>query len=262
MLNFHYKERYNIYDLREIVKILRSPGGCPWDTEQTHESIRRNILEEAYEVAEAIDDKNTEHLCEELGDVLLHVLFHSRIEEESGGFDFDDVANAVCKKLIFRHPHVFGDVAVKDSDEVLKNWDEIKRVEKEHQTVTDTLNSVARSLPALWRAEKIQSKASKIGFDWPDIDGALNKLEEEIGELRQAVKDGKNAPEELGDVLFSAVNVARFLETDPEEALGASCEKFLSRFSYIEQEALKSGRELSKMSLEEMDELYNRSKSL
>lgn len=262
MLNFHYKDRYNINDLREIVKVLRSPGGCPWDAEQTHESIRRNILEEAYEVTEAIDNKQPENLCEELGDVLLHVMFHSRIEEEAGGFDFDDVADAVCKKLIFRHPHVFGDVAVKDSDEVIKNWDEIKRVEKEHQTVTDTLRSVARSLPALWRAEKVQSKASKTGFDWTDIAGALDKLEEEIGELRQAVKAGSGAVLELGDVLFSAVNVARFLNIDPEEALGGSCDKFISRFSYMEQEASNLGRELSKMSLEEMDELYNRSKSL
>ncbi len=261
MVNFQYKDQYDLNDLRKIVEVLRAPGGCPWDAEQTHESIRRNLLEEAYEVAEAIDEGSSEHLKEELGDLLLQVLFHACMEEEKGSFDINAVADGICKKLIYRHPHVFGDVTVKDSAEVLTNWDELKRKEKEQQTVTSVLDSVARSLPALWRAEKIQSKAAKVGFDWPDVSGALQKLEEEVGELREAVENSSNYAEELGDVLFSAVNTARFLKVDPEEALGNTCDKFIGRFSYVEKAAAEEGRDLADMSLEEMDKLYERAKT-
>ena len=159
MVDFQYKDSYDVNDLVEIVRILRSPGGCPWDAEQTHESIRRDFLEETYEVAEAIDEGSTEHLKEELGDVLLQVALHTRMEEEQGNFNLNDVADGVCKKLIYRHPHVFGDVSVSGTGEVLTNWDALKRKEKHQATHTDALNSVARSLPALWRAEKVQKKA-------------------------------------------------------------------------------------------------------
>ena len=240
--------------------LLRRPGGCPWDREQTHESIRRNFIEEAYEAVEAIDEKSPAHLQEELGDVLLQVVFHAQMEREQGGFSLDDVADGVCKKLILRHPHVFGDVRVADSAQVLTNWDAIKRVEKDQKTVTDSLNAVARSLPALWRAEKVQKKAAKAGFDWPDISGALDKLEEELAELRQALQSGEGVEDELGDVLFSAVNAARFAGVDPEQALTGSTDKFIRRFSGLEQAALTAGRKLEDMTLDEMEDLYQNEK--
>ena len=187
MVDFQYKNSYGVRDLVEIVRILRQPGGCPWDREQDHHSIRRNLLEEAYEAAEAIDEDAPEHLREELGDVLLQVVFHARMEQEAGRFDLDAVADGICKKLIYRHPHVFGDVAVSGSGEVLQNWEELKRKEKHQETAADSVDSVARSLPGLWRAEKIQKKARKAGFDWPDVSGALDKLSEEVEELRTAV---------------------------------------------------------------------------
>lgn len=262
MVNFEYKEKYDLGDFQRIIEILRAPGGCPWDAEQTHESIRRNLLEEAYEVCEAIDEKNPDHLKEELGDLLMQVIFHSCMEEEAGGFNLDDVADAAVKKLIFRHPHVFGEVAVSGSDEVLKNWDELKRSEKSQSTVTETMTDVAESLPALWRAEKIQKKAKKVGFDWNDVSGAEDKLAEELSELKAAISGGDSdcIEEELGDLLFSAVNVSRFAGVDPEQALHKSCEKFIRRFSLVEQTAREQGRELSSMTLEEMESEYQRAK--
>ena len=178
MVDFQYKDSYGVKDLEEIVRLLRAPGGCPWDAEQTHQSIRRNFL--AYEAVEAIDEGSPEHLKEELGDVLLQVVFHALMEQEAGRFDLDAVADGICKKLIFRHPHVFGEVSVSGTGEVLSNWEELKRKEKGQATNTDALEAVARSLPALWRAEKVQKKAKKAGFDWPDVSGALDKLSEEL----------------------------------------------------------------------------------
>ncbi|MCL2221762.1 MAG: nucleoside triphosphate pyrophosphohydrolase [Oscillospiraceae bacterium] len=264
MVNFVSKSSYNVSDLVNLMKVLRSPEGCPWDREQTHESIRRNMLEEAYEVAEAIDEKNDSLLLEELGDILMQVVFHADIAESSGRFDFDEIADATCKKLIRRHPHVFGDVRVKDGGESLLVWDDIKRQEKNHETTTDAMNSVAQSLPALWRAEKIQAKAAKVGFDWPDFSGALSSLRSEVQELDEAIASDNNAAadkesyieEELGDILFSAVNVARFFGIDPEHALSSATHKFISRFHCIEQMAKKACRELSDMTLDEMEELY------
>ena len=206
MVDFEYKQHYTVKDLEEIVRILRAPGGCPWDAEQTHESIRRNFLEEAYEAVEAIDEGSAEHLREELGDVLLQIVLHARMEEEQGRFDLNGVADGICRKLIYRHPHVFGEVKVSGTGEVLSNWEDLKRKEKGQETNTDALSAVARSLPALWRAEKVQKKAKKAGFDWPDVSGALDKLFEEIEELKTAVAEGANVEEELGDLLFSAVN--------------------------------------------------------
>ena len=260
MVDFQYKDFYGVQDLVEIVRILRQPGGCPWDAEQTHASIRRNFLEEAYEAVEAIDEGSAAHLQEELGDVLLQVVFHARMEEEAGNFDLDAVADGVCKKLIYRHPHVFGETAVSGSQEVLRNWEELKRKEKGQATHTDALSAVARSLPALWRAEKVQKKAKKAGFDWPDTSGAMDKLSEELGELKEAMAQGTNVEEELGDLLFAAVNVARFLDADPEEALNAATEKFISRFAKVEQMALQEGKDMGEMPLEELDKLWERAK--
>ena len=260
MIDFESKSAYDISDMRRLISVLRGPGGCPWDAEQTHESIRRNFLEEAYESVEAIDEKDSEHLCEELGDVLMQVMFHASLEEDAGRFDLDDVADMTCKKLILRHPHVFGDVTVSGSDEVLKNWDEIKRVERSQKTVTETMESVAKSLPSLWRAEKLQKKAAKVGFDWGNADGAMDKLCEELTELSDAVIDETNIEEELGDLLFSAVNVARHTGVDPEEALHRACDKFTARFSRMERMALEAGQALSEMTLSEMDRLYDKAK--
>ncbi len=257
MVDFKQKDSYTVTDLEEIVRLLRAPGGCPWDREQTHESIRRNFIEEAYEVAEAIDEGSADHLREELGDVLLQVLFHTRIEEEAGVFSLNDVADTVSKKLIFRHPHVFGDVEVGGSDEVLVNWEELKRREKGQATHADALDSVARSLPAMWRAEKIQAKARKAGFDWPSVEGAMDKLEEELHELHTAIREGSNTQEELGDLLFAAVNVARFLALDPEEALHQASDKFTQRFGKVEEAAAAQGRAMGEMSLAQLDELWD-----
>jgi tetrapyrrole methylase family protein/MazG family protein len=260
MVNFENKDRYDVGDLRKLVSVLRGPGGCPWDAEQTHESIRRNFLEEAYEAVEAIDEKDPVHLCEELGDVLMQVMFHSDIEADTGRFDLNDVADMSVKKLISRHPHVFGDVAVSGSDDVLQNWDVLKRIEKNHATVADSLEGVARSLPGLWRAEKIQKKAAKVGFEWPDVYGAADKLREELDELLDAIKTGGNTQDELGDILFSAVNIGRYLNIDPEDALSGSCDKFVLRFRHLESAALKQGRKLEDMTLAEMDALYEAAK--
>lgn len=260
MIDFVRKESYDLNDLEQVVSILRAPGGCPWDAEQTHGSIRRNMIEEACEAAEAIDEQSPEHLKEELGDVLLQVFLHSEMEKEEGRFTVHDVADGICKKLIFRHPHVFGDVKVQDSAEVLVNWDALKRQEKDQETYTDTLTAVAKSLPALWRAEKVQKKAKKAGFDWPSRDGALDKLSEELSELKEAIAQNTNIEEELGDLLFSVVNVSRFLKTDPEEALNAATAKFISRFAKVEQMALKEGKDMAQMPLEELDKLWEQAK--
>ena len=260
MVDFLLKNKYNLADLVKIVKVLRGPGGCQWDAEQTHQSIRRNFLEEAYEVAEAIDQNSVEHLQEELGDVLLQVVFHTSMEEELGHFDLDQVADGVCKKLIFRHPHVFGDVTVHSTGEILSNWEELKRREKGQATQADAVDAVARSLPALWRAEKVQKKAAKVGFDWPDVSGAVDKLSEELEEVKAAIDGQGNPAEELGDLLFAAVNVARFIHTDPEDALQAACDKFAARFRRVEEAVAEKGRTMEEMSLEELDEIWNQVK--
>ena len=260
MVDFQYKDSYGVKDLEEIVRLLRAPGGCPWDAEQTHQSIRRNFLEEAYKAVEAIDEGSPEHLKEELGDVLLQVVFHALMEQEAGRFDLDAVADGICKKLIFRHPHVFGEVSVSGTGEVLSNWEELKRKEKGQATNTDALEAVARSLPALWRAEKVQKKAKKAGFDWPDVSGALDKLSEELEELKTAVAEGTNVEEELGDLLFSAVNVSRFVKVDTEEALNRATDKFIGRFRKVEEEAARQGRALEGMSLAELDKLWEHAK--
>ena len=391
MINSECRSHYDFDDLQQILRILRSENGCPWDRAQTHESNRRNFLEEAYEAAEAFDRDDPAMMCEELGDVLMQVVFHADIEKDCGRFTMDDVIDGVVKKLIFRHPHVFGDAHEDSAESVLVSWDALKRQEKGQVSTTDALNSVARSLPGLWRAEKLQSKAAKagfdwpdvggaldkldeevaelrravedksnvreelgdvlmqvvfhadierdrnrftmddvidgvvkklvfrhphvfgdahedsaesvlvswealkrqekgqasttealdsvarslpglwraeklqskaakVGFDWPDVNGALDKLDEEVAELRQAVEEKSNVFEELGDVLFAAVKVARFMNIDPEDAINATCEKFIHRFSAVEQGAQKQGRAIGDMTLNELMGLWNEAK--
>ena len=253
MVDFHCKERYDYADLLQIMKVLRAPGGCPWDGEQTHESIRRDFLEETCEAVEAIDRADMTGLCEELGDVLLQVVFHAQIETEKGGFTMDDVVNGICQKLVYRHPHVFGKTQVSGSDEVLVNWDALKRKEKGQVTAADAVDAVARTLPGLWRAEKIQSKAAKAGFVWPDVRG---KLAEEVEELWEASSSGvpADAPhgvrEEVGNVLFMAVQAARAHGVDPEDALHRACDKFAVRFRRTEELAGGAMKELSPEELE------------
>ena len=262
MVKWTERPSCDVQDLIEIVRILRHPGGCPWDQEQTHQSIRRNFIEEACEVAEAIDEGDPEHLQEELGDVLLQVVFHTSIEEDAGRFCLDDVADGVCKKLIYRHPHVFGDVTVGSTGEVLSNWEELKKKEKHQETHADAVDAVARTLPALWRAEKIKKKASRAGFDWPDVSGALDKLSEELDELKAAALKGEGDPaEELGDLLLAAVSVARFLETDPEDALHRACNKFSARFRKTEELAEERGLELSELTDREQTALWKAAKA-
>ncbi len=260
MINFVRKPQYGYEDLLEIIRLLRSEDGCPWDKAQTHQSIRRGLLEEAYEAAEAIDNDDPVLLKEELGDVLMQVVFHADIESDAGRFTIDDVCDGVVKKLLFRHPHVFGSECEDSPESVLVSWDKLKRQEKGQKTVADSMDSVARSLPGLWRAEKLQNKAASAGFEWPDVQGALDKLEEEVGELRRAVEEGGDVPEELGDVLFAAVKVGRFCACDPEDAVNGTCEKFIRRFRAVENGAAAQGREVSQLSLEEMTALWNEAK--
>lgn len=263
MVDFKQKEKYDINDLFEIMRYLRAPGGCPWDAEQTHESIRKNLIEETYEVVEAIDKKDSGMLLEELGDLLMQVVFHAQMEDEKGVFNFDDVADGVCKKLIERHPHVFGEVEVSGVDDVLDNWDAIKRRKKGQKKGSEPMLSVPRELPALMRAAKIQQKASAVGFDWPDVSGAYGKIIEETQELRKAVESGvqDDVIEELGDLLFSVVNVSRFLKCDAEEALTAASDKFINRFIRVEQLAKENGVDMEKASLEKLDKLWDIAKT-
>lgn len=258
-MNFTEKPKYTFEDLLEIVKILRAPGGCPWDREQTHKSIRSNFIEETYEAIEAIDTDNTDLLKEELGDVLLQVALHSQMESEQGHFDINDVCDGVCKKLIVRHPHVFGNVNADTTEQVLKNWDAIKMQTKSQKTQTQAMESVSKALPSLMRSAKIQQKAAKSGFDWKDADGAFEKLNEECGELKAAIESGdvENQREELGDVLFSAVNVARLLGIDSEHALYDACDKFTNRFAGVEALANERGIDMKTASLDELNSLWD-----
>lgn len=228
MIDFQYKSHYDVVDFRRLIHLLRQKDGCPWDSVQTHHSIRNNFLEETYEVCEAIDTEDTALLREELGDVLMQVIFHASIEEDAGHFNLDDVADAACRKLIFRHPALFG-------KEGGQSWEELKHREKGSSTRTEALDAVARSLPSTWRARKIQKRAADTGFDWPDAVGPLAKVDEEAQELHQAVAEQSNVEEELGDLLFAVVNAARHLGIDPEQALNRASDKFISRFARMER---------------------------
>ena len=253
--------------LKEIIAILRVE--CPWDKKQTHETLRACMIEEAYEVVEAININNDENLEEELGDVILQVVFHSNLAEENGKFDLTDVINKECEKMIRRHPHVFLDKNVNNGinsiDKVLEKWENIKAAEKKETNQTSRMDSVPKALPALTRAAKVQKRAAEVGFDWDDISGALNKIKEETDEVIEASREAQDAEhiaEELGDLLFSVVNASRFLKVDPEDALNSATRKFIRRFAYVEEQSLACGKPLEDMSLEEMDKLWDEAKRL
>ncbi|AVQ46262.1 nucleoside triphosphate pyrophosphohydrolase [Clostridium botulinum] len=254
---------YDFVDLLDIMDKLRGEDGCPWDKEQTHTSLKKYLIEESYEVIEAIDNKDVDMLIEELGDVLLQVVFHSQIGKEDGFFEIKDVIQSICDKMINRHPHVFSDLEINNSNEVLENWDKIKSMEQGNETYTDSIRHIAKTLPALMRADKVQKKAAKVGFDWENIEDAMKKIIEEYKEIEDVYKSKNKVKilEEIGDLLFSVVNVARFLDIDPENALNYSIDKFINRFQYIEDEAIAMGRNLDNMSLEEMDELWKEAKN-
>ncbi|MBQ3094712.1 MAG: nucleoside triphosphate pyrophosphohydrolase [Clostridia bacterium] len=258
-MDFEQKPRYTMDDLVRIMKALRAPDGCPWDREQDHRSIRTSLIEETYEALEAIDNDDDAALCEELGDVLLQVVFHAEMASEREVFAFDDVVDGICKKLIVRHPHVFGDVKADDAQAVLRNWDAIKRKTKGDADQSTLLRNLPRALPALMRAAKVQDRASRVGFDWPTVDGALEALDSETAELKEAIVGGETAhiEEELGDVLFSAVNVSRFVKVDAEQAVTAATDKFIRRFQKVEALAKERGMDMNTASLEELDALWD-----
>lgn len=251
---------YTFDDLKDIMVKLRSENGCPWDREQTHASIKNCLIEEAYETAEAIDSQRDEKIYDELGDVLLQVVFHAQIASEENRFTIDDITNAICEKMIRRHPHVFSDGDAKNSAEVLEKWEEIKKVEKGEGSHADNLKSVSSYLPSLTYAAKVQKKAAKVGFDWDSWQEPLKKVLEEAEEVREAIENGTNIEEELGDLLFSVVNVSRFAGVDSEEALKKATSKFIKRFEGVESAANGMGMRLEDMTLEEMDKLWEKMK--
>jgi tetrapyrrole methylase family protein/MazG family protein len=249
--------------LREIIKTLRSPEGCPWDREQTHKSLKKYLIEETYEVLEAIDEEDQEALCEELGDVLLQIMLHSQIAEDEGDFTVTDVIEAIGEKMVRRHPHVFKSSAVESVEEVLTNWQEIKKQEKEEKgkpVSTSILSDIPKPLPALMKAVKLQKKAAQVGFDWKKVEEIYDKVEEEIGEMKEAT--GEEKINEIGDVLFAVVNVARFLKIDPEEALSRTNLKFKERFEYIEQQLNDTNKTFQDTTIEEMEQWWQQSKKI
>ncbi len=252
----------DVQPLVDVIRTLREPGGCPWDIEQTHKSIRSNFIEEVYEYIEAVDNEDIAGMREELGDVLMQVVFHARMAEEAGNFDLQEVIDEVVDKLIRRHPHVFGDTEVSGSAEVLVNWDAIKKQEKTERK--SALDGIAQGLPALLRAYKIQSKAAKVGFDWQDIEPVWAKVQEELGEFQEALASGDKvaAEKELGDVLFAIVNYARHNKIEPEVALEGTNNRFTSRFLYVEDQVHNSGKNWQDFTLDELDEFWNEAKKL
>jgi tetrapyrrole methylase family protein/MazG family protein len=248
--------------LVDIVVRLRGPGGCPWDIEQSPASLRGDLIEETYECIEAIDEKDPEHIGEELGDLFLLVTMLSYMHQQEGAFSIAGALNAVSDKIIRRHPHVFGDVQVKDSAEVLKNWARIK-VEQEGRKPKDSLlDEVSRGLPPLDRAWKLQKKAAKAGFDWPDLAGVFEKFREELDEAEEAIRSGggERIEEELGDLLFSAVNLCRHVKVEPSVALGRTNAKFTRRFQYVEKKMRETGAEMNRQNLALMDGFWNEAK--
>ncbi len=256
------KNEYNFYDLVNIMKCLRAPDGCPWDREQNHQSIRRDLLEETYELIEGIDKDDAEMIREELGDVLLQVVFHSEIAESEGRFGINEVCSDVCRKLIVRHPHVFGDVKVSGSENVLANWDAIKRDTKQQKSDTEVLRSISPAMPSLMRAEKLGKKARKFGFDFDDSAEAMEKVFEEVGEVNEAITNGQTdcIEEEFGDLLLAVVNAARLAGVDPEQALYNANEKFLNRFERVEKLCVASGKSVTEASREEKERFWSEAK--
>lgn len=246
---------------KDIIKTLRGPNGCQWDKEQDFDSIKPYLLEETYEVIEAIMDRNYNELKEELGDLLCQVVFLSQLADEENHFELKDVVKGISEKMINRHPHVFGDLDTKDTQQILKNWEKIKSEEKKERK--SKLDGIPKTLPALARAFKTQEKAARVGFDWPDIKGPIEKLEEEVNEFKMACENNDKKEileEEMGDILFSMVNITRFLSIDPESALQRSISKFITRFQFIEAELKKDDKKIEESTLEEMDTLWQKAK--
>ena len=252
-------------ELVEVMARLRAPNGCPWDREQTHATLKPYLIEETYEALEAIDIGDDDELCKELGDVLLQVVFHAQIATEENRFGIEEVARAIVDKLIRRHPHVFADVDVDGSEQVLQNWEQIKKQERQEQgeATPSLLDGIPKQLPALMRAQRMQARVSRQGFDWDQIAGPLDKVEEEFAELRQAWTSGETPAieDEFGDLLFALVNTGRFLNVDPEQALRQSTEKFERRFRALEEAVRTSGREISALSLQELDTIWDEIKA-
>lgn len=255
--------KFTIDDLRNILIKLRSENGCPWDKVQTHESIKRSMIEETYEAIEALDNNDDKMFANELGDMLMQIVFHARIAEERGAFDFDDVLREVCTKLIDRHTHVFGNDITQNSEEALSIWEKNKKAEKGLKTYSDALCDVPNNFPALIRAEKVQKKAKNAGFDWDSADGAINKVYEELDEIKEAMKNGLQTEidEEFGDFLFAAVNMGRFLNSDAELSLTNATNKFIKRFIEMEKLAVSENKDLAELSLDELDGLWERIKN-
>lgn len=252
----------DFYDFMNIIETLRGENGCPWDREQTHESIKNNLLEEAYEVVEAIDEDDIDSLIEELGDVLLHVVFHATIGKEDGYFNMNDIIESISKKMIYRHPHVFADECKETSEQVVDSWEELKKKEKEYNTISEEIEGIAKTLPALTKAHKVQKKVSKVGFDFEDINEAATKVEEELNEVLDVYKSNNREKiiNEVGDLIFACVNISRMLSVDEEEALNTSTKKFVKRFSFIEKNILDSGKDINNVSLEDMNILWEEAK--
>lgn len=256
------KKMYTIDDLVHIMERLRGEGGCPWDAEQTHDSIKASMIEESYEAIDALEKGDDAMFANELGDLLLQVVFHAQIAKERGAFDLSDILYEICEKLISRHTHVFGSDAAHDGASALETWEQNKLKEKGLKSTTESMRDVISALPALTRAAKVQKKAKNVGFDWPDVSGALEKLHEETRELEEAIASGKqkSIDEELGDLLFTAVNISRFVHTDAEEALRHATDKFIDRFAVLEHIAQENGENLCNLTLESLETLWQKAK--
>ena len=257
---YESRTRHGFDDVMRIVRRLRAPNGCPWDREQTHESLKNALLEESYELIDAIDEDDDAHICEEMGDVLLQFALHAAIAEEQCAFTARDACTELVEKLIYRHPHVFGEIRVSGSDEVLKNWDALKMSQRKQTTQTEVLKSVPKSFPALLRSRKVQKKAADVGFDWENAQQAFYKIAEETEELREAMEQGSNVAEEMGDLLFAVVNVARLLKMEPEFLLMQATDKFISRFETMELLAKSRQKELKDLPFSEQDRLWDEAK--
>ncbi|RMG71796.1 MAG: nucleoside triphosphate pyrophosphohydrolase [Nitrospirae bacterium] len=244
----------------EIMRKLRSEKGCPWDRKQTHQTLKSYLIEEAYELMEAIDEQDPEKMKEELGDLLFQIVFHAQLADERGEFNIRDVLEAINQKMVARHPHVFGTDRLNTAEQVLKRWDEFKK--REGKLQESLLEGVPKAMPSLLRAKKVQERASKVGFDWSEVSEVLEKVKEEFSEFIESLRHGRKdeIEEELGDLFFSLVNLSRFVSINPEDALQKTTTKFIKRFQYIEQEAKRKGKRLEDMSLEEMDALWEEAK--
>lgn len=255
-------KKYSFHDLMNIIRRLRAKDGCPWDREQTHESLKQCLIEEAYEVIEAIHNQDYRNLCEELGDVLLQVVMHAAIAEEGMEFTIEDVIAGECEKMIHRHPHVFGNLEVNDSQTVLSNWEEIKLKEKKYEKISDSILNIPKALPANIRAEKVQKKAAKAGLEFESYNQVLGKVYEELEELKEARKIGQKSyiEEEFGDLMFSIINLSRFLHVNAENSLTNATNKFINRFVGVESFARQEGKHLWEMSASEIDTLWGRVK--